>query len=78
MRGRGFGRLMVEHAEAWLSSLGVWKVHLLIRQTNSGMRAFYQALGYAVAPRIMMAKAIAPSPAFLDPLGEPEGEDDGL
>jgi ribosomal protein S18 acetylase RimI-like enzyme len=77
LRGRGYGRRMVKHAEDWLASLGVWKTHLLIRQTNSGMRAFYQALGYTVAPRIMMAKAIAPSPAFLDPLGEPDGIDDG-
>lgn len=76
LRGRNIGRKMVEHAEAWLRDLGVWKVHLLIRQTNSGMRVFYQSLGYAVAPRIMMSKAIAPSPAFLDPSAGPEPADD--
>ncbi|OIQ95880.1 acetyltransferase YpeA [mine drainage metagenome] len=70
LRRQGIGRRMVAHAEAWLATLGVWKTHLLIRQTNSGMKTFYESLGYEVAPRIMMAKAIAPSPAFLDPLDE--------
>lgn len=66
LRRKGIGGQMVRHGEEWLASLGVWKTHLLIRQTNSGMRSFYEKMGYAIAPRIMMAKAIGPCPAGID------------
>ncbi len=46
---------MVSHAEDWLASQGVRKVQLMIRDDNEAVRAFYDALGYAVEPRIIMA-----------------------
>ncbi|RAI30496.1 GNAT family N-acetyltransferase, partial [Rhodoplanes elegans] len=35
---------------------GVAKAHLLVRETNTGVVAFYEQLGFATAPRVMMAK----------------------
>ncbi len=35
MRGEDLGRHMVAHAEGWLRSLGVRKVNLMIRETNT-------------------------------------------
>ena len=55
-RRRGLGRAMVEAAEQALTAQGVWKIHLLIRETNSAVAGFYARLGYQPAPRIMMAK----------------------
>lgn len=58
-RGRGLGRALVRRAEAWLARQGVPKAMLLIREENAGSRDFYVRLGYAVAPRIVMAKPLA-------------------
>lgn len=55
-RGAGVGRRMVEAAEAWLRQRGVVKVQLLVRETNTGVVAYYERLGFAVAPRTVMAK----------------------
>ena len=57
MRQReGIGAAMVEAAERWLHERGVVKVQLLVRETNAGVVAFYQTLGFEVAPRIVMSK----------------------
>jgi ribosomal protein S18 acetylase RimI-like enzyme len=55
-RGRGYGRRMVEAAESWLAAEGMPKVHLLIRETNTAVAAFYERLGYARSPVTMMQK----------------------
>lgn len=52
----GIGRDMVRAAEAWLQARGVMKVQLLVRETNHQVVAFYERLGFAVTPRIVMAK----------------------
>ncbi|MHB8634989.1 MAG: GNAT family acetyltransferase [Fimbriimonadaceae bacterium] len=46
-RRSGFGRLMVEAAEAWLRERGAPKVQLMVRETNAAVMAFYERLGYA-------------------------------
>ena len=48
LRGRGLGRRMVEHAEAWLLGQGCPKLNLQVRATNTDVLAFYESLGYAV------------------------------
>lgn len=57
-RGRGYGRQAMAAAEAWLRARGVAKLNLLIREENAQVRGFYEALGYAVEPRIAMARRI--------------------
>jgi len=57
-RHKGLGRQMVGHAEAWLESLGVWKVNLMIRDGNQAVRDFYAALGYEAEPRIVMSRRL--------------------
>jgi len=57
-RRDGLGRLLVAHAEAWLAAAGVPKVMLLIRETNAAVASFYQRLGYAVEPRVLMTKLL--------------------
>ena len=48
---------MVEAAERWLAARDVPKVNLLVRDTNAGVTAFYERLGYTFAPHIFMQKA---------------------
>ena len=55
-RGQGFGRALVREAEDWLTACGLPKVNLMIRETNTAVREFYAALGYAETPRTVMGK----------------------
>lgn len=55
-RGSGYGREMVAAGETWLRERGVVKVQLLVRETNAKVVAFYEHLGFEVAPRTIMAK----------------------
>jgi ribosomal protein S18 acetylase RimI-like enzyme len=55
-RGTGLGRTMVQAAEQWLRERGVVKAQLLIRETNTKVVAFYERLGFAVSPRVVMGK----------------------
>jgi ribosomal protein S18 acetylase RimI-like enzyme len=55
-RRDGLGRRLVAQAEDWLATQGVPKLMLVIRDTNTAVQAFYERLGYAQEPRVMMAK----------------------
>jgi ribosomal protein S18 acetylase RimI-like enzyme len=55
-RGIGYGRQMVQAAEDWLRERGIAKAQLLVRDTNTRVVAFYEHLGFAIAPRTVMAK----------------------
>ena len=58
LQGRGYGRQLMRHAEDWLKAQGVWKLNLLLRADNEKIRAFYEALGYEVEPRLCMARRL--------------------
>jgi ribosomal protein S18 acetylase RimI-like enzyme len=55
-QGQGHGQSIVDAGEAWLTARDVPKVQLLIRETNTGVRAFYNRLGYTEEPRLIMTK----------------------
>lgn len=57
-RRKGLGRMLVEAAEAWLKERGVPKAHLMVRETNHQMAAFYERIGYEFMPRINMQKRL--------------------
>ncbi|WP_108662465.1 GNAT family acetyltransferase [Acuticoccus kandeliae] len=52
----GYGREIMVAAEAWLAERGVPKLNLMIRTENAAVAAFYEALGYQVEERLVMAK----------------------
>jgi len=58
-RHKGLARAMVRQAESWLAALGIRKVELMIRENNDAVRAFYEKIGYAVEPRIIMSRWLA-------------------
>ena len=58
----GVGRSMVDAAEAWLRERGVVKLHLMVRETNTEVVAFYERLGFERMPRVAMAKWLRPQP----------------
>ncbi len=57
-RARGFGRRMMDEAEARLRKMGCPKINLQIRMSNSGVIDFYQALGYSVDDVVSMGKRL--------------------
>ena len=61
-RHRSLGRRMVAHAEAWLGARGVAKVNLMIREGNTAVVDFYEAVGYACEPRVVMSRFLAGKP----------------
>jgi ribosomal protein S18 acetylase RimI-like enzyme len=58
LRGRGYGRAIMNAAEDWLRAAGIAKLQLLVRRENAGVAAFYQSIGYEEAQTIMFAKWI--------------------
>lgn len=60
LQRKGFARKIVGHAENFLAGQGVSKVQLLIRDDNAAVRAFYERVGYAVEPRIVMSRWLKP------------------
>jgi ribosomal protein S18 acetylase RimI-like enzyme len=59
-RRQGIGRRLAEAAEAWLKERGVPKAHLMVRETNHQVAAFYERIGYEPMPRINMQKWLKP------------------
>lgn len=56
LQGKGIGAQIVAAGEEWLKARGVVKVQLLVRETNTRVVAFYEKLGFEIAPRVVMSK----------------------
>lgn len=54
----GWGRRIMEEAEARLRALGCPKINLQVRASNSGVVKFYESLGYTVEDRISMGRRL--------------------
>lgn len=61
LRKSGYGRAMVEAAEAWLKAHGVWKANLLVRKGNEQVLGFYDQLGYGAGSSVSIEKWLDPS-----------------
>lgn len=55
---QGFGRAIMNAAEAWLRAAGLPKLQLLVRRENAKAGAFYQSIGYEEADTVVFAKWI--------------------
>lgn len=60
LRGKGHGRTIMAHAEAWLAAQGVPKIELMVRNGNTAVQHFYEAIGYNVEPVAVMARWLKP------------------
>ena len=59
-RKRGFGRQLMEDAERLLRAEGCPKINLQVRRTNSGVLAFYAAIGYLEDNVVSLGKRLEP------------------
>ncbi len=57
---QGYGRLMMDEAEARLRKLGCPKINLQVRNSNSAVIDFYKALGYTIDDVVSMGKRLDP------------------
>ncbi|MFH0994645.1 MAG: GNAT family acetyltransferase [Pseudomonadota bacterium] len=60
LQGHGFGKMIIEHAEAMLKTAGCPKINLQIRSTNQRVIRFYESLGYRQDPVVSMGKRLIP------------------
>jgi ribosomal protein S18 acetylase RimI-like enzyme len=58
-QGQGLGRRIMAAAEGWLAARGVWKLQLLIREENAGVRRFYESLGFHDMRTLCLQKTIS-------------------
>ena len=54
----GLGREIMQAAESWLVARGCWKVQLLIRASNQGVKHFYETIGYKDTETVCMQKVL--------------------
>ncbi len=54
----GLGRKLVQAAEQWLKSQGVWKINVLVRDDNIEATGFYQSLGFTKNAVVSMGRLI--------------------
>ena len=57
-RRRGYGRAMMQEAEARLRRLGCPKLNLQVRATNAEVIEFYRQLGYQIEDRVSFGKRL--------------------
>jgi ribosomal protein S18 acetylase RimI-like enzyme len=57
-QGRGFGSALMHHAENALTSLGCPKVNLQIMAFKTGLRGFYEKLGYRMDEVVSLGKRL--------------------
>jgi len=55
-RFKGYGRAIMDAAEAWLRAKGIEKMQLMVRGDNTKVHAFYRSLGYFEQERVVFAK----------------------
>ena len=54
----GYGRRLMEEAEARLRGLGCPKINLQIRSSNTGVIEFYERIGFSIDDVVSMGKRL--------------------
>ncbi|MCD6322722.1 MAG: GNAT family acetyltransferase [Clostridiales bacterium] len=54
-QGMGYGSELVQHGMEVLRNLGAPKINLLIRPTNTKVKAFYKKLGFEIEDAVLMS-----------------------
>jgi ribosomal protein S18 acetylase RimI-like enzyme len=60
LRQIGWGRQAMRAAEEWVRRQGIKKIQLIVRNSNTSVLAFYQALGYEEGEVVLMQKWLDP------------------
>ena len=74
-RGRGLGEQIMDGAEDWLRSRGVWKLNLLVRRENDDVLSFYKALGFTDQECVSLGKRLDGRPDRFVPGEDPDTQE---
>jgi ribosomal protein S18 acetylase RimI-like enzyme len=55
-RRDGLGRRLMAAAETWVAERGVRKLELMVRESNAAAAGFYERIGYAREPVLVMSR----------------------
>jgi len=55
---RQLGARMMAAVEDWLRSKGIWKINLMVRDSNVAVKGFYEAMGYETNAVTVFAKRL--------------------
>ena len=55
-RGRGIGRVLIDHVERWAAEHGVERMVLNVSEANEGAIRLYRELGYRDYDRAMLKR----------------------
>ena len=58
LRRRGYGRQIMKEVERRITAKGAPKINLMVRTSNTGVIAFYEALGYQLDDVVGMGKRL--------------------
>ena len=64
MQKRNIASSMMRHAENILKSLGCPKINLMVRRSNPGVISFYDKIGYADDPVVVLSKRLSKDAPF--------------
>ncbi len=56
----GCGKMLMEHVEALLESMGCPKLNIVVRSTNTQVLSFYYSLGYAQDEVVSLGRRLIP------------------
>ena len=56
---QGIGKALMQAAENWLRSKGVWKINVLVRDDNLDAFGFYTALGFEQNAVVSLGRTIS-------------------
>lgn len=59
-QGSGYGRVLMDHCEAYLTGLGCPKINLFVRKDNEAVHRFYGESGYALETSAAFGKRLIP------------------
>jgi ribosomal protein S18 acetylase RimI-like enzyme len=57
-RGRGLGRMLMQHVENQLKDMGCPKLNIQVRSSNAAVVTFYERLGYAQDQTVSLGKRL--------------------
>lgn len=57
-QNQNYAKQLVRHAEDGLSTLGCPKINLMVRNTNTQVIGFYQAIGYSKDPVCVLSRRL--------------------
>ena len=61
-QGQGLGKQVMDAANDWLRAKGIWKLNIMVRETNTKVIGFYESIGATREDRAVLAQWLETPP----------------